>query len=86
MANNIIPFWHLFQRQQGAKSTFGFKPKSPETGPCVICGGTFEMFGCNPEPVRPLSEGMGCHDCDATVVRAMRSRQAAVAERAEVAK
>ena len=36
-----------------------------KTGECCLCGGTFEMYGCNPAP---LGEGKCCHTCDETRV------------------
>lgn len=38
-----------------------------EAGPCSLCGGTYEHWGHNPEPIKPVDERC-CDNCNRTRV------------------
>jgi len=39
-----------------------------ETGTCALCGGPYEMWGNNPQPVLPHFHQRVCNRCNATKV------------------
>jgi hypothetical protein len=47
--------------------------ENPDSGTCILCGGTYREHGNNPEPVAQLDDGRCCHECNSIVVIPVRA-------------